>query len=345
VARYFSVVDRWLGRLIETCPLRECAVLVVSDHGFKWGSDRPRAFSGTAAATAALWHRPDGVFVLAGNGVARLGRVPTPPSVYDVAPTVAALLGLPPVPDWRGKPLPGCPVTAVQPVDWRTALPPASNHLAGLPAAPSAEYVKQLRSLGYLEGGEGTGQGSGSTEGALNNLGLVHLEAKRYQDAEKAFRGAIERNPAYASPHYNLRQLYFETGRYDEADAELWKAVELNLRDAAGAVDRAASDYEARGKPERAASLLGEARRRFPAEGRLAVHLLAVLIHLGRCPEAVAEGSAAAQAFPADARVYAFFGLAAACAGDTTTARRAFERSLQLQPNQPEIRQALETLR
>jgi Flp pilus assembly protein TadD len=344
VARYFSVVDRWLGRLIETCPLHECAVLVVSDHGFKWGSDRPRTFSGTAAATAALWHRPHGVFVLAGNGVARLGRVPTPPSVYDVAPTVAALLGLPPGADWRGTPLPGCPRPTLQPVNWRAVVPPESYRVAVAPAPPSPEYIRQLKALGYMEGGEGTGSGQGHTEGELNNLGLVHLEAKRYAEAEEAFRGAIGLNPTYASPHYNLRRLYFETGRYEEADAELWRAVELELRDAPGAVDRAASDYEAHGERERAASLLDEARRRFPAEARFAVHLLAVLVRLGRCPEAVVDGRAATKTFPADARVHAFLGLAAACAGDTMAARRAFERSLQLEPNQPEIRQALDAL-
>lgn len=344
VERYFSVVDRWLGRLLETCPERECAVLVVSDHGFKWGADRPREFSGTAAATAALWHRPTGIFVLAGKGIARLGRVAEPPSVYDVAPTVAALLGLPPGSDWRGRPLPGCPVPALQPVDWRVAVPPDSYRPAVPAASPSPEYIKQLKALGYMETGEGTGQGEQATEGELNNLGLVHLEAKRYAEAEKAFRGAIERNPNYASPHYNLRRLYFETGRYDDADTSLWRAVDLKLRDSVGAVDRAAGDYEAHGNPGRAAALLAEARRRFPGEARLAVHRLAVLVGLGRCAEATAEGREASETFSSDARVHAFLGLSAACAGDTATAKRALQRSLELDPNQPEIRQALEAL-
>ncbi len=344
VARYFSVVDRWLGRLLGTCPERECAVLVVSDHGFKWGTDRPREFSGTAAATAALWHRPKGIFVLAGKGVARLGSVAEPPSVYDVAPTVAALLGLPTGTEWRGKPLPGCPVPTLQPVDWRTVVPPESYRPAVPAAKPSAEYIKQLKALGYLETGEGTGQGKEATEGELNNLGLVHLEARRYAEAEKAFRGAIEHNPSYASPHYNRRRLCFETGRYDEADAELWRAVELKLRDPVGAVDRAAGDYEAHGAPERAAALLAEGRRRFPGEARLAVHRLAVLVRLGQCAEAVTEGREAAERFASDARVHAFLGLSAACAGDTATAKRALQRSLELNPNQPEIRQALEAL-
>ena len=376
VERYFSVIDRWLGRLLATCPQKECAVLVVSDHGFKWGGgaaeftsgapggrggafapggsverrntppqrdDRPREFSGTAAATAALWHRPKGIFVLAGKGVAKLGRVSEPPSVFDVAPTVAALLGLPPG-KWRGKPLPGCPPATHAAVNWSTIVPPESYHPAVPASTPSPEYVKQLKALGYLETGEGTGQGKEATEGELNNLGLVHLEAKRFAEADKAFRAAIERNPGYASPHYNLRRLYFETGRYEEADAELWRAVDLKLRDPVGSVDRAASDYERTGNPERAASLLLEGMRRFPREARLEVHRLALLMQLNRCPEAAAEGRQAAETFPADARVQAFFGLASACAGDRDGARRAFQRSLQLDPNQPEIRQALAEL-
>lgn len=344
VERYFSVVDRWLGRLLATCPESECAVLIVSDHGFKWGSDRPREFSGTAAATAALWHRPKGVFILAGKGIAHLGRVSKPPSVYDVAPTIAALLGLPPGVAWRGKPLPGCPAGTAAAVDWTTLVPPAGYQPAVGAAQPSSEYLKQLKSLGYMETGEGTGAGNQSTAGQLNNLGLIHLEAKRYAEAEKAFRAAIERNPAYASSHYNLRRLLFETGRYDEADAELWRAVELKLRDSVGAVDRAVDAYESNGLSERAVALLTDACRHFPSEARLAVHRLALLVKLGRCPEALEFGREAAARFSADAKVHAFCGIAAACAGDRSTATSELKRSLELAPNQPEVRQALESL-
>lgn len=344
VGRYHEVVDRWLGRFIETCPLEECAVLVVSDHGFKWGADRPREFSGTAAATAALWHRPRGVFVLAGHGVSRVGRVAEPASVYDVAPTIAALLGLPAGRDWPGSPLPGCPPGRGEPVSWTTLVPPESYRREGGAVQPSAEAVAQLKSLGYLEGAEGLGQGGGSTEGELNNLGLLHLEAKRYVEAEKAFQGSIARNPAYASPHYNLRRTYFETGRLDAADAALWQAVDRKLRDSEGAVDRAATDYEKAGLEERALALLVEGERRFPTNGRLAVHRLGLLMRSDRCQEAEVAGREAATRLPKDARVHAFWGLAAGCAGDTEAARRALSRSLELDPGQPEVRAALEGL-
>ncbi len=369
VERYFAVVDRWLGRLVATCPLSECAVLIVSDHGFKWGwrepdstpgvrggpplkDDRPRDFSGVAAATAALWHRPRGVFVLAGNGVRRLGRVAIPPSVVDVAPTVAALLGLPPGAGWRGRPLPGAPAESRAPIDWTALLPAESVRPPAGVAPPSPEYIAQLKALGYLEGGEGSAPAAASpgatggraTEGELNNLGLVHLEAKRHAEAEQAFRASIAANSRYASPHYNLRRLYFERRSFDEADRELWRAVELGLRDGTGSVARAAADYEAAGETARALGLLAEATRRFPTDSRFALHRLALLVTTGRCQEGVTAGREAAGRFPGDANLHGFLGLAAACAGDNATARAAFERSLVLAPDQPEIRAALAAL-
>ena len=291
-----------------------------------------------------MWHRPLGVFVLAGHGVTGRGRVASPPSVYDVAPTVATLLGLPAGTGWRGKPLPGSPAPTQAPADWAALVPPESYRPAGAAARPSEEYIAQLKALGYLEGSEGSGQGQGATEGELNNLGLVHLEAKRYPEAEPAFRDSIARNPRYASPHYNLRRLYFETERFDEADRELWEAATLGLRDSSGAASRAATDYETNGMPERAITLLGEAVRRFHDNAPLAVRHVALLVQLGRCGEAQTAGREATGRFSGDAAVHAFYGLAAACAGDLRVARGAFERSLALDPNQPAIRQALDAL-
>jgi Flp pilus assembly protein TadD len=117
--------------------------------------------------------------------------------------------------------------------------------------------------------------------------------------------------------------------------------VNLGLRDSAGSVRRAATDYEAKGMPERAVVLLGEALRRLPDKAPLAVRRLALLVQMGRCAEAQTAGREAAARFPGDAAVHAFYGLGAACAGDFGVARQAFERSLALDPDQPTIRQAL----
>ncbi len=344
VRRYFAVMDRWLGRLLDQCPLSECVVLLVSDHGFKWGSDRPRELSGVAAATAALWHRPNGVFLLAGQGVKRLGKVSAPASVYDVAPTVAALLGLPPGRSWRGRPLPGVEVGPGEAVDWVELLPPESFRpkLSGAP--PSPEVVAQLKALGYLEGGEGQATGRGPTEGELNNLGLLHLQAKRYDEAERAFKQAAAINPTYASPYYNLRRLYFETARYDEADEALVEAVRRGLRDGVGAVARAVADYQQLGLWERALALVAKARDLFPQQPRFAAQQLALLVQGQKCQQALALAEALVHQFAQDPSVLAFAGLAAACAGENEKATRWLTRSLELDPNQGDVREVLHRL-
>lgn len=344
VERYFAVIDRWLGRLLDQCPLSECVVLLVSDHGFKWGTDRPREFSGVAAATAALWHRPNGVFLLAGQGVKRLGKASAPASVYDVAPTVAALLGLPPGRSWRGRPLPGVKAGPGEAVDWVALLPPESfrPRLSGAPPAPEA--VAQLKALGYLEGGEGQTTGRGPTEGELNNLGLLHLEAKRYEEAERAFKQAAAINPTYASPYYNLRRLYFETARYDEADEALVRAVRRGLRDGVGAVARAVADYQRLGLWDRALALLAKARDLFPQEPRFAAQQLALLVQGQRCQEAFALAIQLVSQFSQEPQVLAFAGLAAACASEKEKAKEWLIRSLQRDPQQKEVREVLDRL-
>ncbi|MDX2437360.1 MAG: alkaline phosphatase family protein, partial [Acidobacteriota bacterium] len=136
VPKYFEIVDRWIGRYLEACPLDEYAVVLVSDHGFKWGRERPRGLSGTAGPTAPLWHADDAVFVLSGTGVARRGRVEEKPSVYDVGPTLAALLGVPADPGWPTPLFPGSPAATVAPVEWGPLVPPASYSQSGGGVAP-----------------------------------------------------------------------------------------------------------------------------------------------------------------------------------------------------------------
>jgi len=208
VPKYFEVVDRWIGRYLQACPLDEYVVLLVSDHGFKWHDERPTHLSGTAGPTAPLWHSEDAVFVIAGPGVERQGRVTAPASVYDVAPTVAALLGIPADPAWPTRLLPGCPATAVEPVEWAPLVPPASYSQSGGGAAPvDPEFIAKLRALGYVgEDGVSAGEAAAvaataprttdvaptptqqpetATRGQINNLAVIKINEKHYDEAER----------------------------------------------------------------------------------------------------------------------------------------------------------------
>ena len=362
VPKYFEIVDRWIGRFLEHYPLSEAAVVVVSDHGFKWDEDRPRGLSGTAGPTAPLWHETDAIFVVAGRGIERRGRIAaSEASVYDVAPTVMALLGLPAGAGWPGSVLPGTGDPALEPIDYQPLVPPASYRprFSGDDVPVDPEFIAKLRSLGYLGGGEGEPAAepiatsdprssspaavdtASATRGQLNNLAVVKINQKEYEEGERLLRQAIELSPEYPSPHYNLRRIYMETGRYDDADRELWIAVSKGLRDPERTIDRAAADYDNLDLQQRTVSLLSEAIRRYADHEPFWVHLLVARIRLDQCGEGLETGAEAAKKFPASAPVHAFYGLLAGCAGDVATARRAIERSLAINPDQARLRQTL----
>lgn len=369
VPRYFQIVDRWIGRYLEQCPLDECAWVVVSDHGFHWGTHRPKGLGGFSGKTAPLWHDSDASFVVAGSGVTRLGHVAKAASVYDVTPTIAALSGLPAGQTWQGSPLPGVTAPKLAPLRYGDLLPPADYRPDVGGAAPAdPEFLNQLQALGYLGGGDlgkasnpageapsaaegeaapvtsSPSSGPAPTRGELNNLAVLKINQKQYDEAEKLLRQAIALSPDYPSPHYNLRRIYMETKRYDDADKQLWLAVDKGLRDPQRTVDRAAEDYDNLDLQQRAVRILQGAIGRFPDHEPFWVHLMVDQIRLGECETGAEEGAQAAAKFPNSAPVHAFFGLASACAGDAETARTAMEKSLELNPNQPTLRQALSQL-
>ncbi len=363
VPKYFQIVDRWIGRFLEHYPLSESAVLVVSDHGFKWTEKRPRGLSGTAGPTAPLWHETDAVFVAAGRGIERRREVDSAASIYDVAPTVLALLGLPAGAGWPGSVLPGCPSPDRPPIDYQPLVPPSSYRpqLAGGDVPVDPEIIAKLQALGYLGGdapaaalsavatapsavGEPAvdrADTASATRGQLNNLAVVKINQKEYEEAARLLRQAIELSPEYPSPHYNLRRIYMETQRYDDADRELWIAVSKGLRDSERTLDQAAKDYDDLDQQERSVALLTRAIEQFPGHEPFYVHLLVVRIRLGQCAEGLELGLRAAAKFPGSAPVHAFYGLTAGCAGDLATARSALERSLEINPDQEKLRRTL----
>ena len=133
-------------------------VLLVSDHGFEAGRQRFHTnaiLSGTHKGEAAI----DGVLVAAG-GPFRTGARVEGIRIYDVAPTVLHLLGLPVPADFEGRvataaldpgwlrrhPLRSAPADTGPPVALPDDLPAAGG------ASPVDEDLREeLRALGYIE--------------------------------------------------------------------------------------------------------------------------------------------------------------------------------------------------
>ncbi len=63
---------------------------------------------------------------------------------------------------------------------------------------------------------------------ALRLLGRIYYESGRFPEAEEIFRKLIDRNMFDAPAHNNLGQVLFRRGRYQESLGELQKSLELN---------------------------------------------------------------------------------------------------------------------
>ncbi|MFZ2055110.1 MAG: alkaline phosphatase family protein [Candidatus Aminicenantales bacterium] len=131
-----------LSKVVERARKEKAYLLVVSDHGFQMSSKGYNHY-GLPAGTPP----PDGILVMIGPDVKPGLRIEA--SVFDIAPTILHLKGLPVGADMDGKPLLES-LTVARPV--RTTLYTRMRHQ---PAKENPELDKkkleELRSLGYIK--------------------------------------------------------------------------------------------------------------------------------------------------------------------------------------------------
>lgn len=149
VDRAYEFTDARLGELLDVAG-PEAIVLLVSDHGWCY-EPGPQFGHG---------HAPPGVLMLRGPHVV-VGRIKDgvePPSVFDVAPTVLALYGLPANSSQRGRPLTSAfdaaaPIHSAPPAvtTWGAYQPRWSRSAALADEHGRREAADLLRHLGYLD--------------------------------------------------------------------------------------------------------------------------------------------------------------------------------------------------
>ena len=352
VDEYYALVDRMLGQWMRRAEEDGATLVVNSDHGFKWGSDRPCERSSLNPSTAAFWHRLDGVFAAWGARV-RGGQARGSATVYDLVPTVSALLGLPVDRAVRGSVI-------------RAAFPdvpaPSKKNLFGTVAVrrvqaeamsdkEASDYAQRLRNLGYLSGSEpeklapSGGERPGLTEGGWNNLGVYLRESsKDLGAAEAAFRKALELRPGYASPQFNLAVLCRIRGQDRQAVDWLFQSLASGHADPEGTVLQWFGEYTDKGKAGPARDVLERGARAYPANEIIGRELGILRFQDRDCPGAldtVARFEASSQQ-PDTINAIALF---KTCLGRRDEATALFEKSLRLKPGQPGVIQSLNLLK
>lgn len=213
--------DMMLERLVNLAG-EDCAILLISDHGFHSDHLRPHSLPKVPAAPA-YEHSPYGIFLLKGNGIRKDERV-FGASLLDIAPTVLHYLGLPIGEDMDGKVL----LEA-----WEA--PMAPDYIESWDALPgdfgehpphqredtyaSAEALKQLVELGYIEDpGEDKTQGMEKTvRESRYNLSRVWMSKRKYPEAIAELKNLITQCPDDLRFNHDLANALINTGDYSGA--------------------------------------------------------------------------------------------------------------------------------
>lgn len=341
---FFRDLDAILGEFIGIAERSGAAIMIASDHGFQWREGRPTDISSTATATAAKWHRNEGIYVLWGPGIAATSGHALRGGVRQVCATLLSLAGMPSAAKGTA-PLPGAPA-ANPPADYARFFTPAPPPPAAQPTRGSDEEIAKLRALGYIGSNESPRSAVAGndtrTAGAWNNAGLILRQEHRTDEALAAFRRAEAIDPKYASAMWNESETLFDAGRdLDRSDRLLVAAMKGGLNDASRFVITRAIGYQRSGRAARALQLLDAAVAASSADGELRMFRGRYRMDAHDCRGALDDFLAAETSRPGDALTFASAGLAQLCLGDPAAARESFRRSLAIDPNQPQLQQLL----
>jgi Flp pilus assembly protein TadD len=365
-ALYFHWLDGLLGRYREMAARDHAVLFFASDHGFLWREGRPTTLSSFDVSTAAKWHRKEGMYLLWGPAP----DIPSAPAstapsnlrggVRQVCATLLALVGLPPGEGIAGPPLPPIAAPADATADYarvftelrsRAARSEEPADAAGEGASATSDAaasLAKLRALGYLDGAEqekappaAIASGSTRTAASYNNEALILEREGRKDEARAAFEKALEINPDLASALWNLSDLELAAQRYDRADQLLLSAVENDLPEAKSYLIGRAISYQRDGRLPRSLALLEHAVEIVPGEDEYWLFLGRYRIEAKDCAGALAAFERAEPLARDNAAIPASEGIAHLCLGNHERAATAFRRSLELDPEQPKVRQLL----
>jgi tetratricopeptide (TPR) repeat protein/arylsulfatase A-like enzyme len=365
----YEEADRLLGRLIDA--IHPATVVVLSDHGFRTGDNRPRTESRPGYGIAADWHRQYGIVVFSGPAFRR-GAVLEEVSLLDIAPTLLRLTGLPvgedmdgrPIspafdPAWQkehpeayiaswegtGRPVPTVVAAAMSSTKNATAAPALSAR-DGAAAAPEAGESAVERpgpapaasadpegDAERIEKLRSLGYLSGpGMPNAHNNRGAALLFQGRPEEALQEFEQAIASNEDASIARLNMARARIELRDYDGALRE----IDTHLKRQPRSRD---AEY-LRGRIAERRGQVDEAERFYQAalaidpnftEARNDLGLLRE--RQGRHDEALAEFRRVVEIDPEFGEAYNNIGIVLRGRGETDAATEAFRRAIKASPD------------
>ena len=360
VANYYSEIDRLIGEWMQVLT-EDTTVMIVSAHGFRWGQNRPRQQPAGRAALAD--HRNPGVFITYGNHIAP-SRASRSISIYDIVPSILPILGLPKSAEmpgltasWAFKDI--APVESVRVVSYDEFVDdrPAS---VGTRTDPQT-YVQRLQTVGHIvDPRSGSApvldpeqQERVAEQGATpvqpqqwgsyawyNNRGIELRRQGKTREAVEAFQKAIDLNPNRPAPYLNMAMTLFDRQQYTAADEVFVQAVTKGLPDADRWFVDFAALYRSGNMTSRAIQLLYKGKELFPQSYLIAANLGSALAQADRYTEGLPELERALALQPTSTSALNNLGRLYAKRNDYGRALDFWNRSLAVNPQQPQIRSA-----
>ena len=360
VANYYSEVDRLIGEWMRVLT-DDTTVILVSAHGFRWDRSRPRL---PAAGRSALGdHRNPGVFIAYGNhvGAKRSGE---PMSIYDLVPSILAILGLPKSMEMPGELPPWLlsnvsPVTSVRVVSYDEFF---GGRAAGSAGLNPQRYTQDLQAIGHLTGpgavqpileDEDVAQPAAAPQtpanwgqyAHFNNQGIELRKQGKLKEAVESFQAAIDVNPTRPTPYLNMSMTLFDRQQYTAADDVFIMAVARGLPNAERWFADFAALYRSRNMTSRAIQILYKGKQIFPQSPVIAANLGSALLQSERYTEGLPELERALGLQPSSTLVLNNLGIFYAKQKDYARALDFWNRSLTIDPRQPKIREAADAAR
>ena len=309
VTQFYVYQDQLLGELIEAAG-PQTTIVVMSDHGFLNGSNRPD-FPPDIELQAARWHRLYGIFCMRGPQV-QPGKLETA-SLYDITPTLLYMSGLPVAADMEGRPLLDAlkpafrekhPITTVATYQKPPGEAGAEAALPEGAAQINQEILDRLRSLGYIAPtGIGTTPAAGGETAPATLTNLLNTAALQIQKgeaaaAEESLRSILKKSPENVHALLMLGEALEAQGRDEEALMQIRTALNLT-----------------------------------PEPTEMSVARYALLAHkMGRTLEAKEWLLRYTQLRPGRGEPWLGLGMVQQLAGDSKAAEASFLRALQLSP-------------